>query len=110
MQPKHIRWPVQPVEYGRKRRRDHGPFRLFFSPRAEQKLTVATKLSILDNVALKGATIQGIEKALAEVVHFGFPPAAIGVKHAFSRFVEMALANTVHHGLQKKFIQNSFER
>lgn len=51
-----------------------------------------------------------IKDTLGVIVDLGLPAADTGVKHAFFRFIEMALTDMIHHGITDKLIHNSFER
>lgn len=108
VQQRLTRWPVQPDKHIEKDR-EAAELRIPCSSRAELQLLIATERRNLKSLALKSATMQGVEETLNKVVEMGLYAADTGVKHLFFRFIEMALTDMVHCGLKNKLIQSSFD-
>lgn len=81
-----------------------------FLLREELQPIAVTDLMDLDRFALKNAMTEGIKETLAKEIGVSFLSSDTGAKNAFSRFIEMALADTEQQGLSDKVIRNSFER
>lgn len=67
-------------------------------------MLVVTELSNRDSFALRGAMMQRIEDAQAEVVDLGVIAIDTGVKHTCFHFIMMAFIYTVHQALMEKRI------